>query len=502
MKNILKVACLLLLLIVPFVMTAQEQQVAPVTNPFKNYWTLQLNGGVTQYFGDLNKEDWYNPDVRFGFGAALGYQLSPVFGLRSQFISGKLYSEHVSKDLKLKTNFWDAGLHLTANINEIFADYNPNRFLNFYLFGGAGLTSFSSKTYNLTSDAFVEESDSRQNEVFFPMGAGAEFRLGKNLGLTLEYGDHLLLSDETLDFHAATDARDHYSYASAGIKFRFGGPRDTDKDGVRDKEDNCPDRPGKPELFGCPDEDNDGIADDQDDCPKVAGKLEFKGCPDTDGDGIPDKDDSCPTASGSKELKGCPDKDKDGIADKDDKCPDMAGKKELAGCPDKDGDGITDNEDQCPDLAGLASLGGCPDKDGDGVADNQDKCPEVKGTLANNGCPEEAKVLVDEVVYFNTDEWIVIAKYNQLLNKVAETLRDNPGIRITVEGHTDSRESKMYNMRLSERRADHVYNFFTERNIDPARLVKGFYGESRPLSDNATAEGMALNRRVEIKSIK
>jgi OmpA-OmpF porin, OOP family len=109
---------------------------------------------------------------------------------------------------------------------------------------------------------------------------------------------------------------------------------------------------------------------------------------------------------------------------------------------------------------------------------------------------------VNELVHFNTDAAIVIAEYNQLLNKIAETLKDNPGIRVAVEGHTDSRESKMYNMRLSERRADYVIKFFTDRGIDKSRLVKGFFGETQPAVSNDTAEGMAMNRRVEIKSVK
>ncbi|MBK7029936.1 MAG: hypothetical protein IPH45_12305 [Bacteroidales bacterium] len=79
----------------------------------------------------------------------------------------------------------------------------------------------------------------------------------------------------------------------------------------------------------------------------------------------------------------------------------------------------------------------------DGIADQLDKCPEVAGVAANNGCPEESGVLVNEVVYFNTDQYIVLAQYNQLLNKVAETLKDNPGIRISVEGHTDSRKARI-----------------------------------------------------------
>jgi OmpA-OmpF porin, OOP family len=481
---------------------AQKTAITPVSSIFKSHITAQINGGLTQYFGDLNKDNLFNQNVKNGFGGTLGYQFSPVFGMRSQFIKGTLYSVHVAKELKLTTDFWDAGLHLTININEIFAQYNEKRFINFYLFGGVGLTSFSSKTNEFSYGALIQESESRQNELFFPAGLGVELRLSKHLNLNLEYGDHITLNDGTLDFLEAGKKRDQYSYASAGLGFRFGGPRDSDKDGIIDKKDLCPEVPGKIALSGCPDSDNDGIADDQDDCPKLAGLVEFKGCPDKDSDGIPDKLDKCPDLAGKKDLQGCPDKDNDGIIDSEDKCPDISGKKALAGCPDRDGDGVADRDDECPDVAGLSIFAGCPDKDNDGVPDNKDKCPEVKGTVAYNGCPEESSVLVDEVVYFNTDDWIVIAKYNQLLNKIAETMRDNPGIRVTVDGHTDSRESQGYNMKLSENRADYVMKFFTDRGIEPNRLVKGFYGETRPAASNMTPEGMTLNRRVEINSVK
>lgn len=108
---------------------------------------------------------------------------------------------------------------------------------------------------------------------------------------------------------------------------------------------------------------------------------------DKDKDGIKDKEDACPEIAGKPELMGCPDKDNDGIADKDDKCPDSAGKPELMGCPDKDNDGIGDKDDACPEVAGLLSLKGCPDKDGDLIADKDDKCPEVAGVKEYQGCP-------------------------------------------------------------------------------------------------------------------
>lgn len=108
---------------------------------------------------------------------------------------------------------------------------------------------------------------------------------------------------------------------------------DKDKDGIKDKDDVCPELAGKAELMGCPDKDNDGVADKDDKCPENPGKLEFMGCPDKDNDGIADKDDSCPDEAGLRELSGCPDKDSDGIADKDDACPGTAGDKEHKGCP-------------------------------------------------------------------------------------------------------------------------------------------------------------------------
>lgn len=92
--------------------------------------------------------------------------------------------------------------------------------------------------------------------------------------------------------------------------------------------------------------------------------LTFKfGGKDTDGDGIYDKDDACPDVFGLAALKGCPDTDGDGIADKDDKCPTVAGPRENAGCPwlDTDGDGVLDKDDKCPDVRGTIANYGCPE---------------------------------------------------------------------------------------------------------------------------------------------
>lgn len=85
------------------------------------------------------------------------------------------------------------------------------------------------------------------------------------------------------------------------------------------------------------DRDQDGIRNKEDLCPEIAGPIENNGCPwpDTDGDGTIDKDDACPTVAGPQENNGCPwpDTDGDGILDKDDACPTVPGMPEYNGCP-------------------------------------------------------------------------------------------------------------------------------------------------------------------------
>jgi hypothetical protein len=70
---------------------------------------------------------------------------------------------------------------------------------------------------------------------------------------------------------------------TAGLTFKFGG-KDTDGDGIYDKDDACPDVAGLKEFNGCPDTDGDGIQDSADACPDVFGLAALNGCPDTDGD--------------------------------------------------------------------------------------------------------------------------------------------------------------------------------------------------------------------------
>lgn len=87
------------------------------------------------------------------------------------------------------------------------------------------------------------------------------------------------------------------------------------------------------------------------------------------------------------------------------------------------------------------------------------------------------------------------------LNRLIKLLNGAPSLKIEISGHTDSRGSDSYNLKLSDDRAKSVKEFLVQNGIDSSRLEAKGYGESNPIDKSETEEGMAKNRRVEFKII-
>ncbi|NVN92779.1 MAG: OmpA family protein [Desulfuromonadales bacterium] len=83
------------------------------------------------------------------------------------------------------------------------------------------------------------------------------------------------------------------------------------------------------------------------------------------------------------------------------------------------------------------------------------------------------------------------------LRKILSLLNDDPDLRFSIEGHTDSQGNRGINQPLSERRAAAVKEWLVWKGIDPSRLSVEGYGDSKPIDSNKTPEGRANNRRVE-----
>lgn len=268
---------------------------------------------------------------------------------------------------------------------------------------------------------------------------------------------------------------------------------------------------GKPIKLSDKDTDKDGIFDKEDQCPTLPGTASLKGCPDQDGDGVIDPQDKCPTEFGPAENNGCPyrDSDKDGVPDKNDKCPDQPGPAENGGCPypDRDKDGILDKDDKCPDTPGLARYNGCPvpDSDGDGLTDEEDRCPNEKGTVANNGCPEIKQEVIRKVtttaksIAFKVNKAELTPASFTALDALAAVLNEDPSLKLTIEGHTSAEGSRELNMRLSTGRAEAVKKYLESKGIAASRLTAQGFGPDKPLNAGRTSEEKAKNRRVELK---
>ena len=302
--------------------------------------------------------------------------------------------------------------------------------------------------------------------------------LNGSAGLSFWFSDNIALNVQSTYKHAfADEAFPHFQHA-AGIKFMFGG-KDTDGDGIYDKDDECPETAGLKEFNGCPDSDGDGIPDHLDACPDTAGLAQFDGCPDTDGDGVPDPQDECPT---------------------------VAGLPQFNGCPDTDGDGVPDPKDECPTEAGPVENKGCPfvDRDGDGVLDKDDECPDTPGTVANKGCPEPTAEAISELneysrtVLFDTNKSTIKKESEEALKAIHDIMHEYSNTVFHIEGHTDSVGSDAYNLNLSKERAASVREWLVSNGIPANRLTSEGYGESRPIATNNTAKGRQDNRRVEI----
>jgi len=224
---------------------------------------------------------------------------------------------------------------------------------------------------------------------------------------------------------------------------------------------------------------------------------------DTDGDGFPDAIDSCPNE---------PEDGKDPYPG--DGCPVTS---------DRDGDGVVDLQDKCPDdpedKDGIQDADGCPEKDadGDGVPDVRDACPLVPGVEfgdpKRDGCPAEkkpSKLVVEadkgelrllEPIQFETGTAEIKPASFSLLDEVAQVMLDSPEVRIAVNGHTDNRGAPAYNQDLSQRRAQAVVKYLTDKGIALERLEAHGFGSAKPIATNDTDPGRATNRRVEFKII-
>ena len=112
------------------------------------------------------------------------------------------------------------------------------------------------------------------------------------------------------------------------------------------------------------------------------------------------------------------------------------------------------------------------------------------------------KRIVLRGVHFDFDKSEIRADSRPVLDEAVDVLKENPNVRISVEGYTDSIGTELYNEKLSVRRAEAVFRYLVNHGVAPERMEVIGYGESHPVADNDTESGRAQNRRVELHEVE
>ena len=454
----------------------------------ENEWEFSAGLGFHLFSGN-------NELGAFEVPQALSPNHSVVIGLRL----GRAITSMLGVELELgalPTTIPDSDASLFASTYRLHGVWHfaePKAKLRPFAVAGFGLMNGASSDQELIYN---------DTDPVWHLGGGAKYRLGDSWGVRGDLRGLLPPSSGSsavvFDFEMLVSAY-----------FTFPGkpkPKDSDSDGILDRDDKCPKRGEDIDNFqdddGCPEPDNDkdGIADGADRCPnKAEDRDEYEdkdGCPDpdNDSDGIDDSDDKCPGEPEDMDQfeddDGCPenDNDQDGFVDGIDSCPNEAEDKDNHedddGCPDpdNDGDGVLDGDDSCPDE--LETKNGYEDADG---------CPDT--------IPRKLKRFTGVIkgITFKTDSDEIRKQSFRTLNAAIKVLQDYPQLRISISGHTDNTGDADHNRDLSQRRAQSVKNYMVEKGIDESRLVAEGFGPDRPIADNGSRKGRARNRRVEFK---
>ncbi len=114
----------------------------------------------------------------------------------------------------------------------------------------------------------------------------------------------------------------------------------------------------------------------------------------------------------------------------------------------------------------------------------------------------QGEVTIMRNVFFETDSYELLPESTVELDRVVETLSQNPTIKVEIGGHTDNQGAPDYNQKLSERRAKSVVDYLLSKSVSPERVSWKGYGESQPVAPNSSPEGRAMNRRTELKILE
>jgi peptidoglycan-associated lipoprotein len=111
---------------------------------------------------------------------------------------------------------------------------------------------------------------------------------------------------------------------------------------------------------------------------------------------------------------------------------------------------------------------------------------------------EERELLSKNIIYFGYDRFDITPEYNRIILAHARKMLQNDKLRIRIDGHTDERGSREYNIGLGERRAKAVAKVMSLKGVSEERIVTVSYGKEKPVAVGHGEETWKQNRRAEL----
>ena len=320
--------------------------------------------------------------------------------------------------------------------------YSFGKVLQPYLSAGLSYLIFNPLQTNGSKMPRNQLADYAKEDIDYMAEFGMRFLISNRMSFNIGYTYNYIDNDNLDDIYSSENDMFHSLFA--GFTYYFVSSRDTDGDGINDKNDLCEDTPV-------------GVTVDEFGCPQ-----------DNDSDGVPDYKDLCPgTPTGVEvDTAGCPlDTDMDGIADYLDKCPNTE--------PGTEVDSLG-----CKKIVELKLM--------------KEKRKEIVDD-------EEKFLVLSGTANFNIGESKLLPNPKAGLEKILEYMKKNPKLNWIIEGHTDNIGNEVNNFQLSLERAKSVLNYFVVNGIDEGRFDVLAAGSTKPVADNSIEFGRALNRRVIIE---
>lgn len=472
--------------------------------PYKT-WALTLHGGITDPHTDLNyrrsfgvstpknEHQWY-------LGLSAIHMWDPAFGIMGSFHAGMLQgvvdSNMSSRDdynaIKssiapggnyFQTNFYEGSLSVYWNITNTVFGVNRllraqasgremrGRWVSLYTHLGIGYTYANVKVRDLKTGAIDNRpifSNGGQHSFMIPVGAGLKFKLSKSIDLGIEGAFHIMMSDKLDGFKFRYPYRrneDFYTQLGLNLTWKIGS-RKRDKEHIEWKH---------PE---------EGLYEQMARIDKRVDKL-YR---DSDNDGVSD------------------------VFDKEENTPEGVKVYGDGSTVDSDRDGIPDTKDLEPFSdpgAKVNEFGQSLDSDGDGVPDSRDLEDGTKpGATVNfqgKDLDKKFATVTDghggfffPSVYFNFNDDNVLRTYEDELQSIAKTMRENQGLKLRVIGYCDHKGPDPLNDDLGMRRAKKVIDYMVRVYGFPQAQFEAVSKGKRELEKGHDQ----INRRVDFAVIK